>query len=46
MRSGGILKTAVWVLDILEAHKKHINVAQLHSEISRKLAIYESEGGP
>ena len=39
-----IYKIGVQLLDIRKAHKKHINVAQLHSLISRKLVMPKSYG--
>ena len=35
---------AVRLLDIRNAHEQHINVAQLHTLISQKLAMSKSEG--
>ena len=44
VKPGKIFKIAVRLSDIHKAHKKHINVAQLHSLISHKLVILKSEG--
>ena len=44
LKTGSIFKIAIQLLDIREAHKKHINVAQLHCSISQKLVMPKSEG--
>ena len=40
-----IFKIGVWFVAMLKAHKKHLNVAQLHSNLSHTQAIHELEGG-
>ena len=44
VKAGLILKIAIRLLDIREAHKKHINVAQLHCSISQKFVMPKSHG--
>ena len=43
VKTGSIFKIAIRLLDI-RAHKKHINVAQLHCSISQKLVMPKSQG--
>ena len=44
VKPGQILEIEVQLLDIRKAHKKHINVAQLHCLILQKLAMPNLEG--
>ena len=44
VKTGSIFKLATRLLDIREAHKKHINVAQLHCSISQKFVMPKSQG--
>ena len=44
VKTGSIFKIAIRLLDIREAHKKHINVAQLHCLISHKFVMPKLEG--
>ena len=43
VKTGSIFKIAIQLLDIREAHKKHINVTQLHCSISQKLLMLKSQ---
>ena len=43
VKTGQMFKIAIRLLNIREAHKKQINVAQLHFLISPKLVMPKSE---
>ena len=40
------LKVAIWFLNVFKSHKKHINVAQLCSDISKRADVQISGGTP
>ena len=44
VKTGSIFKIEIQLLDIREAHKKHINAVHLHCLISKKLVMPKPEG--